>query len=104
MTAMNATAIGKAVGKVALGAAAAFGVIKGGRALSAVVEQSAQPAISVPVAATSADIAALREHFDQRFDAQALRLGKVEQGLSNLEGYKEAQKQAAMEKALGRRE
>lgn len=115
MTALNATAVGKAIGKTLIVATAAFGVlkggtealgaIKGGRALSAAVEQSAQPATSAPAAATSADIAALREHFDARFDSQAERLGTVEKHLAGVEGYMEAQKQAVLAKALsGRRE
>lgn len=94
---MTASTIGKIVGVAVVVVA---GALAAGRSVPKTPEPPpAQPTLSAP-AATSADIAALRQHFDDRFDVQGSRLGDVEQRLAGVEGYMKAQQQAALEKAV----
>lgn len=87
---MTTPTIGKLMGGFVVGAAAAIGALAAGRAPANAEAAPAQPTISAP-AATTADIAALREHFDKRFDAHDTRLGDVEKGLAGVQGYLKAQ-------------
>jgi hypothetical protein len=87
---MTAPTIGKIVGAAV---AVVAGALVTGRATSRAPEPlPAQSTLSAP-AATSADIAALRQHVDGRFDEFNGRL-------SAIEGYMKAQQEAALQKAL----
>lgn len=90
---MNTPTIGKLMGGFVVGAAAAIGALAAGRAPANAEAAPAQPTISAP-AATTADIAALREHFDKRFDVQQSQVNAVATDLAGVKGYLRAQAEA----------
>jgi len=83
---MTATTIGRAVGVAVVIVAGALAAGRGGHEAG---EQPsyAQSTISAPANST-ADIAALRDHLDDR-------LNSIDRRLAHLEGYNEAQRDAA---------